>query len=116
MDPVPSTCSKLTITDFAVDSARRHLSFIGVDEHRYKSILAIKTSSKDGVNYWKAVLSSLKSRVLDGQTVRLGIMDGLPCLEKKFAASFPNALMQRCREHPLGKALAKPPTRLRKAF
>lgn len=92
------------------------LVVLGVDEHQYRSILAIEPGSKDDVNSWKAVFSSLKARGLDAKAVRLGIMDGLPGLESQFMASFPNAVTQRCWVHSLGNALAKTPARLREAF
>jgi putative transposase len=65
------------------------LVVLGVDENNFRSILAIEPGSKDNVDSWRAVFSELKKRGLDGKSVRLGIMDGLPGLEKLFREEFP---------------------------
>ncbi|MBP6217383.1 MAG: transposase, partial [Oligoflexales bacterium] len=57
---------------------------LGVDENNLRSILAIEPGTKDDVSSWRSVFSSLKRRGLDPSAVRLGIMDGLPGLEKLF--------------------------------
>lgn len=92
------------------------LVVLGVDENNFRSILAIEPGSKDNVESWRAVFSELKKRGLDGKSVRLGIMDGLPGLERLFKEEFPGALTQRCWVHSMRNAVAKAPARLREPF
>lgn len=92
------------------------LVVLGVDEHNFRSILAIEPGNKDNVDSWRAVFSELKKRGLDVKSVRLGIMDGLPGLERLFKEEFPGALTQRCWVHSMRNAVAKAPARLRDPF
>jgi putative transposase len=92
------------------------LVVLGVDENNFRSILAIEPGSKDDVDSWRGVFSELKKRGLQAKNVRLGIMDGLPGLEKLFKEEFPQALTQRCWVHSMRNAMAKTPARLRDAF
>ncbi|MFI0436146.1 MAG: IS256 family transposase [Parachlamydiaceae bacterium] len=92
------------------------LVVLGVDENNLRSILAIEPGTKDDVSSWRSVFSSLKRRGLDASAVRLGIMDGLPGLEKLFKDEFPNSSTQRCWVHALCNATAKTPARLREEF
>jgi putative transposase len=92
------------------------LVVLGVDENNYRSILAIEPGTKDNCESWKAVFEGLRRRGLQSQHVRLGIMDGLPGLEKLFKDEFSNASTQRCWVHSLGNALSKTPERVRAAF
>jgi putative transposase len=48
--------------------------------------------------------------------VRVGVMDGLPGLEKAFREDFPKAITARCWFHSLQNAAAKTPKRLHDAF
>jgi len=45
----------------------------------------------------------------------LGVMDGLPGLEKVFKEEFPKAKVQRCQVHVARNVLAKVPKKLKKA-
>lgn len=92
------------------------LVVLGVDETNHRSILAIEPGTKDSVECWRAVFSTLKQRGLQADKVRLGIMDGLPGLETEFKQAFPGAVTQRCWFHALGNAIAKSPARLRDGF
>lgn len=92
------------------------LVVLGIDETNHRSILAIEPGTKDSVDCWRAVFSSLKRRGLIASKVRLGVMDGLPGLENLFKQEFSNAVTQRCWFHALGNAIAKSPARLRDAF
>lgn len=92
------------------------LVVLGIDDTNHRSILAIEPGTKDNVECWKAVFSTLKRRGLDTGKVRLGVMDGLAGLEKLFKQEFPNSVTQRCWFHALGNAIAKSPARLREAF
>jgi putative transposase len=58
-------------------------------------------------------LKDLKRRGLNSQTITLGIMDGLPGLEKVFREEFPQAKVQRCQVHVARNVLAKVPQKLK---
>lgn len=88
------------------------LVVIGIDEFNRKSILAIEPGTRDDIHSWKSVFRSLKERGLDGQFVKLGLMDGLPGLENLFQNEFSNSKTQRCWFHALQNILAKAPKRL----
>src|SRR5262249_37488071 len=51
------------------------LVVLGVDEHGFKSVLAMITGDKDSRGAWEMVFADLKARGLDGSSVELGIMD-----------------------------------------
>lgn len=92
------------------------LVVLGVDENNYRSILAIEPGTKDNVDAWRSVFSSLRSRGLSSNEVQLGVMDGLPGLEKLFRNEFPNAKTQRCWVHAKRNAVSKCPARIRDTF
>jgi putative transposase len=92
------------------------LVVLGVDESNRRSVLAVEPGTRDNVEAWRAVLRDLKRRGLAADGVRIGIMDGLPGLEKLFREEFPLAVTQRCWLHAERNALAKSPARLRDAF
>ncbi len=52
------------------------------------------------------MFKDLKRRGLDGGTIALGIMDGLPALERVFKEEFPHAKTQRCQVHVARNVLA----------
>lgn len=108
-------------TNFRVQrrgSTRKEPSLVvlGVDEHNYRSILAIEPGTKDNVDSWRAVFAELKRRGLRSDDIRLGIMDGLPGLETLFKEEFSGAQTQRCWVHSLRNSIAKTPARLRFDF
>ena len=92
------------------------LVVLGVDESNRMSLLAVEPGTKDNVDAWEAVFSELSRRGLDMGAVRIGIMDGLPGLEKLFVETFRNSVTARCWVHALRNALAKTPARLREVF
>lgn len=92
------------------------LVVLGVDEDNFRSILAIEPGTKDDVDAWRGVFSELKRRGMSSKHVRLGIMDGLPGLERLFQEEFPQAKTQRCWVHAMRNAVAKTPARLRDTF
>lgn len=92
------------------------LVVLGLDERNCFSILAVEPGTKDNVDAWEAVFSELRRRGMDMQAVRVGIMDGLPGLERLFRETFPNAVTARCWVHALRNAIAKTPARLRTTF
>jgi putative transposase len=92
------------------------LVVLGVDQHDHRSILSIEPGYKDNVDSWRSVFASLRSRGLNMESVKLGIMDGLPGLERAFAEAFPKAKTARCWVHAKKNAVNKCPARLRVAF
>ena len=85
------------------------LVVLGVDERNRRSILTVEPGNRDNVESWRAVFRDLKRRGLDSEAVRIGIMDGLPGLEKLFKEEFPKAVTQRCWSHAMRNAMAKAP-------
>lgn len=92
------------------------LVVLGIDEENKMSILAVEPGSKENTESWEAAFSELRKRGLDMNAIRIGIMDGLPGLEKIFLEAFPNSVTARCWVHSLRNALAKTPERFRAAF
>ena len=92
------------------------LVVLGIDDNNRMSILAIEPGRKDDTHCWRTVFEELKRRGLDGSQVRIGIMDGLPGLEKVFAEEFDKSVTARCWVHALRNALAKTPSRLSESF
>lgn len=92
------------------------LVVLGIDDSNRRSVLAIEPGTKDNVDAWEAVFSELIKRGLKTESVRIGIMDGLPGLENLFKKTFPKAVTARCWIHALKNSLAKCPARLRGAF
>jgi putative transposase len=91
------------------------LAAIGVTEDGMKLVLGLQSGDKESATNWREFFRDLKSRGLDGTSVRLGIMDGLSGLEKVFEEEFPNAKVQRCQVHVARNVLAKVPHKLKKA-
>jgi putative transposase len=90
------------------------LAAIGVTESGMKLVLSLQSGDKESATNWREFFRDLKSRGLDGSSVRLGIMDGLSGLEKVFEEEFPNAKTQRCQVHVARNVLAKVPHKLKK--
>ena len=82
---------------------------IGVREDGTKLVLGLQSGDKESASSWREFFKDLKSRRLEGSNVRLGIMDGLPALEKVFKEEFSNAKTQRCQVHVARNVLAKVP-------
>ncbi len=82
---------------------------IGVTEKGYKLVLSLQSGDKESAGSWREFFKDLKSRGLDGQSVTLGIMDGLPGLETVFKEEFPRAKVQRCQVHIARNVLSKVP-------
>lgn len=92
------------------------LAVLGLDTQNRMSILAIEPGRKDSADCWSVVFDDLKRRGLSSDAMRIGIMDGLPGLEKVFRESFPSAVTARCWVHAMRNAMAKTPSRLSDAF
>jgi putative transposase len=89
------------------------LVVIGVTENGQKQVIGIQSGDKESATSWRETFKDLKHRGLDNQTVTLGIMDGLPGLEKVFREEFPQGKVQRCQVHVVRNVLAKVPRKLK---
>lgn len=92
------------------------LAVLGIDERNCMSILALEPGYKDQAACWQSVFKSLISRGLDPKQVSIGVMDGLPGLEKVFKETFPQAMTARCWVHAKRNAMAKCAKRLSEPF
>jgi len=89
---------------------------IGVTEAGCRTILAVQSGDKESAAIWRELFKDIKGRGLDPSRIVLGIMDGLPGLEKVFREEFPNAKVQRCQIHVARNVLAKVPRKLKKTI
>jgi putative transposase len=87
---------------------------IGVTQTGNYLVLSLQSGDKESASNWREFFKDLKSRGLDGQHVTLGIMDGLPGLEKVFREEFSKAKVQRCQVHVARNILAKVPKKSKK--
>jgi len=71
---------------------------IGVTESGKRLVVGLQAGDKESASNWREFFKDLKARGLDSGKVSLGIMDGLPGLEKVFKEEFPNAKVQA--QHP----------------
>ena len=92
------------------------LIVLGIDKDNRRSVLAIEPGTRDNAESWRAVFRELKERGLSAEGVEIGVMDGLPGLERVFSEEFPSAVTARCWFHAMQNALAKTPKRLTDAF
>jgi putative transposase len=92
------------------------LVVLGIDKNDHRSVLAVEAGYKDSAECWRSVFDSLIKRGLDPRKVKIGIMDGLPGLEKAFQEAFSEAVSARCWVHSMRNAMNKCPARLRDAF
>lgn len=90
------------------------LVVIGVTKSGHKKVLALQAGDKESATSWREVFKDLKLRGLDKDKVQLGIMDGLPGLEKTFLEEFPKAKKQRCQVHVSRNVLCKVPKKLKR--
>jgi putative transposase len=86
---------------------------IGVREDGTRLVLSLQSGDKESATTWRQFFKDLKRRGLEGSLVKLGIMDGLPGLEKVFEEEFPQARIQRCQVHVARNVLAKVPKKLK---
>ena len=87
---------------------------IGVTEGGHRTVLGLQSGDKESATSWREMFKDLKSRGLDAGCIRLGIMDGLPGLERVFKEEFTKAKVQRCQVHVARNILAKVPQKLKK--
>jgi len=86
---------------------------VGITEKGIKLVLGLQMGDKESAGCWREFFKDLKRRGLDGSKVVLGVMDGLPGLEKVFREEFPQAQVQRCQVHVARNVLAKVPKKLK---
>ena len=89
------------------------LVVIGVTKSGHKKVLALQAGDKESAASWREIFKDLKARGLDKNNLQLGIMDGLPGLEKTFTEEFPKAKIQRCQVHVARNVLCKVPRKLK---
>jgi putative transposase len=89
------------------------LVVIGVTESGLRQVIGLQSGDKESAANWREVFKDLKHRGLDAQKVILGVMDGLPGLEKVFREEFGQAKVQRCQVHVARNVLAKVPQKLK---
>lgn len=89
---------------------------IGVTKEGRRLVLALQSGDKESSPTWRELFKDLKRRGLESQNVKLGIMDGLPGLEKVFKEEFSRAKIQRCQVHLAKNVLAKVPRKLKKTI
>lgn len=89
------------------------LVVIGVTEENRRMFLTIQRGDKESASTWREIFKDLKHvRGLNKESVKLGIMDGLPGLEKVFKEEF-SAKTQRCTVHVARNVLSKAPKSLK---
>ena len=89
------------------------LVVIGVREDGTKLVLGLQAGDKESAPTWRQFFKDLKRRGLDASVVTLGLMDGLPGLEKVVAAEVALATLQRCQVHVARNVIAKVPRKLK---
>lgn len=89
------------------------LVVIGVDENGIKQVIALQAGDKESAGTWRQLFKDLKARGLDKRAVKLGIMDGLPGLEKVFKEEFSEAKIQRCQVHVARNVMSKVPLNMK---
>lgn len=92
------------------------LVVIGVTETGIKLVLGLQAGDKESATSWREFFKDIKRRGFDATKVTLGIMDGLPGLERVFKDEFPKAKVQRCQVHVSRNVLAKVPRKLKKVI
>lgn len=85
------------------------LVVVGVTTENHKIFLNIQQGDKESASTWREIFKDLKSRGLQRNEVKLGIMDGLSGLMNVFKEEFPQASVQRCQVHVARNVLAKVP-------
>ena len=86
---------------------------IGVKDTGHKLVIGLQSGDKESASSWREFFKDLKKRGLNSQQVILGIMDGLPGLEKVFKEEFPKSSIQRCQVHVSRNVLTKVPKKIK---
>lgn len=87
---------------------------IGVTEIGHRTVLGLQSGDKESATSWREMFKDLKKRGLGASRIQLGVMDGLPGLERVFKEEFTKAKVQRCQVHVARNILAKVPQKLKK--
>lgn len=85
------------------------LVVVGVTDTGHKMVLGMQSGDKESATTWREYFKDLKRRGLNGSMIELGIMDGLPGLEKVFHEEFIKAKIQRCQVHVARNVICKVP-------
>ena len=86
---------------------------IGVNQMGQRMVLGVQSGDKVSATCWREFFKDLKRRGLDPDTVVLGVMDGLPGLERVFKEEFPKAKLQRCQVQVSRNVVVKVPRKLK---
>jgi putative transposase len=89
------------------------LVVIGITETGQREVIGLQAGDKESAASWREFFKDLKRRGLNSQSVTLGIMDGLPGLEKVFREEFQRGKVQRCQVHVARNVLAKVPQKMK---
>lgn len=92
------------------------LVVVGIDENSCTSLLALQPGQKDNADSWEVVFEDLIKRGLNPEHIQIGVMDGLPGLEKAFKKVFSRSMTGRCWVHAKRNAIAKCSKRLADSF
>ena len=98
-------------------SVQSFCAVLGVTEENERfEVLALVMGDREQADLWDGVLGDLAARGLDLEAVELGIMDGLPGLERTFKRFFPRAQTQRCQKHAKANACRRVRSKERELF
>lgn len=89
------------------------LVVIGVTESNHKQVIALQAGDKESAANWRQLFKDIKARGLSADKIQLGIMDGLPGLEKVFLEEFKEAQIQRCQVHVARNVMSKVPHKMK---
>lgn len=92
------------------------LVVVAIDESNCTSLLALQSGQKDNAESWRSVFKDLIDRGLNPDLIQIGVMDGLPGLEKVFKETFAKSMTGRCWVHAKRNAMAKCSSRLSAIF
>ena len=90
------------------------LVVLSVDRQGMRKVIGLQAGDKESAGCWRELFKDLKGRGLESSNIELGIMDGLPGLEKVFKEEFAHAEIQRCQVHAARNVLAKVPKGIKK--
>lgn len=110
---IDGTCFKMRIGKQI--SSIPVLVVIGVTDTGHKMVLGMQSGDKESATTWREYFKDLKRRGLKSSTITLGIMDGLPGLERVFKEEFINAKIQRCQVHVARNVICKVPKKDKQA-
>ena len=89
---------------------------IGVIEMGHRPVLGPQAGDKEWASIWREFFKDLRKHALDSRKVILGIMHGLPGLEKVFKEEFSQAQAQHCTIHVAPNVLGKVPEKPKQAM